>query len=122
MATKILTAHDLADGDVFSAELTDVGDLVIDVEVTASSDTKKVEYTVLAKEGDNGYKPVRMGDEEMKPVQFQTYGNMGKRLKIAGIDSENVKIQVNTEPESTGLLTIEVLTTAKTATAPTLPD
>jgi hypothetical protein len=117
MATKILTAHNLATGDVLSAAIAEVGDLVLSVQVTGATNTKKVHYVITAKEGDNDYLPVRNGEGERGdpgwPIEFDTFGNMGVRIKSAGIDAEFVKVAVTVEAGATGLLTMEATITAK---------
>jgi hypothetical protein len=113
MATKILTAHDLATGDVLSSEVTNVCDLIVQATVTGTADTTEIKYSFVANEGDGGYTPVR--DDNQDEINFRTMGNGDYRLTVKGIESESVKVSVKIPAGSVGALTIESLKTEKTA-------
>ena len=110
MATKIINGYDLAGGTLQSSAITEVGDLVLHAKVSGVSTATEVKFSVMAKEGDADYSPVL--DNDKNQINFYTKGNMSSRLKLAGIDAENIKIYV-TSNVYVGTVTVEYTKTAK---------
>lgn len=105
MATKIITAHNLATGAVQSTALTNVEGLIVQAIVTGSNSSTEVTYMIMAKEGDGAYTIVR--DEDGNGISFKTIGNQNLRLAIPNVNSESVKIYVTPNAAAVGSLTIE---------------
>ena len=105
MATTIINAVALSGGDITSSEITSVGDLVLDIEVSASQTSGiGFKYDLKAKEGTAvSYKPVL--DENGKAVVFSTSSNGSYRINIKGVDSDSVKLFVSVPAGSTGTMT-----------------
>lgn len=105
MATKIINGHDLSTGNVLSDPITDVGTIVLQAKVSGATSQKKVKISILAKEGDSNYDPVR--NENNDEINFSIYGDGGFRMQLNNINAENVKIQATVESGAVGTLTVE---------------
>lgn len=101
MATKIFTNEALVSGTLESTEITDVGDLVLDVQLSAGlPQGKSLKYEVKAKEGSNDYKNIL--NEKGEQIAVSTSGSSGFRLNIKGVDSESAKLFIIVPETYTG--------------------
>ena len=106
-ATKLINQYNLATGNLLSDAIPEVGDLVVHIKVSGSTNDKKVRYTLKAKDGDSDYDNVRNIDAQSgdpRTIYFYTYGNSGYRETVNSIQAEFVKIFVEPEVGATGLL------------------
>ena len=105
MATKIIDGYDLSEGSVLSSAITDVGTIVLQAKISGATSSKKVKISILAKEGDSDYDPVR--NENNDEINFSIYGNGGYRMQLNSVNAENIKIQATVESGAVGTLTVE---------------
>ena len=103
MATTIINAAEISAGSSTSSEITNVGDLVLMVKVSDSTDNPEVTYTVKVNESSLGY--VDLTDEDSNTISFKTTGNQSKRVTIKGIESESVKLYYTIGKGATGTIT-----------------
>lgn len=115
MATKVLTAHDLSTGSVLSSEIADVGDMVVHATISGATNEKEVKFSVVAKEGDGNYAPVR-GENKDEQLNFRMNGNGDFRIAFNSVNSESAKIQVTVQSGADGSLTIETTKSANPLT------
>jgi len=108
---QIFNAYALSSGNAASAELTAVGNLVLQATVAASTDNVQVTYYVRAKQGSGGY--VNILDEDGNAVMFSTRGNESKWFSVQGVEAASVKVYIVVGGK-TGTLTLESTQTAAT--------
>lgn len=108
MATTLFNAAALVAGTVMaSAEITDVGNLVIDVDLASivNRNHNGIEFILKAHEGSNSYKVLRRDSEEEEIIKRICYED-GFRDVIYGVDSEKVKLYVKVPAGVTGTMTV----------------
>ncbi len=106
MATALFTAEPLIEGTTMaSAEITDVGDIVIDVDLAniVNSGQKELEFLLKVHEGTNSYKALTDNDDRI--IQWKTRES-SFRKKIEGIDTEKAKLYVNVPAGYSGNMTV----------------
>lgn len=106
MATKILTAHDLSTGNVYSSVIANVGGLVIHITRAGSTNNAEIKCTIMSKDGDGNYTPIR--DSLKNEINCRMTGNGDYRLSVPDVNAENIKVYVTVMDSSAdGTLTIE---------------
>ena len=106
MSTTLFNAEALVAGTTMaSAEVTDVGDLVLDFDLATIVNTKNlgIEVVLKAHEGSNSYKVVTL---ENKPLFKKVIYTDGFRESIQGINTEKMKLYVTVPPSVTGTMTV----------------
>lgn len=117
MSTKLFNAEALVAGTtIVSDAITDVGDLVIDVDFASLviRPHQQIEFIIQVHEGSNAYKPIGI-PENNKVSRVDIYKRLadsGFRDVIRGIDTENLKVYVKVPAGTTGTMTLEYNKTA----------
>lgn len=117
MSTKLFNAKALVAGTtIVSDAITDVGDLVIDVDFASLviRPHQQIEFIIQVHEGSNAYKPIGI-PENNKVSRVDIYKRLadsGFRDVIRGIDTENLKVYVKVPAGTTGTMTLEYNKTA----------
>lgn len=109
MATTLYNAEALVAGTTMaSAEITDVGNLSIDVDLAAivNPNHSPIEFILKAHLGSNSYKVLRNYSTDPAEIIKGVVYNDGFRDVINGIDSEKVKLYVKVPTGVTGTMTV----------------
>lgn len=105
MSTKLIDAVDLVKGVLTSDSITDVGDLVLDVELTVPAPNDGILIKLKAKEGNNNYKDI--SDEGDINIFWVVGGKTGLRKNIVGINTENLILELTSPSGVSGKVTVE---------------
>jgi hypothetical protein len=116
MSTIIFNAEALVAGELISDELTDVGDLVLDVELSAAqTQGLSLDFVLKGVEGANTiYKPIT--GEYGQAMTFSLSGQGSIRVPLVGVNCESVKLYLNVPTGATGTITVESTQSANTNT------
>ena len=106
MSTTLFNAEALVAGTTMaSAEVTDVGDLVLDVDLASIVNTKHlgIEFILKGHLGTNSYKVITLEDA---PLFKKVIYHDGFCQNIRGVDKEYMKLYVTVPPGVTGTMTV----------------
>lgn len=112
MAVVVLfNAYALSSGNEASAELTNVGNLTLQVKVASSTDNVEISYVIKGKiEAADTYTEITNGTA----TRWSTRGNQSLVIPIQGIECPFVKVYITVGNGSTGTLTMKSVQTAMT--------